>query len=156
MKPTREEVQEMVAALFTLVEGLERARRRIPDASKLYLLQFIAAHEAISPSEIAKELGVHQSTITRQVRSLEDAGQVVVVANPDDHRSCFISPTEAGRAETQRLNEIGLGRFETFVADWDAEEVRTFTRYLTKLEVSKAAVGRLRRKPGGRRWQKSQ
>ena len=153
MKPNRDDVQQMVVALFTLVEGLERARRRIPDASTLSVLQFTAARDQIHPSEIAAEMGVHQSTITRQIRSLEDAGLVAVMADPQDRRSCYITLTEAGRQETQRLTEIGLSRFELFVADWDAGEVRTFTRLLVKLEESKAAAGRRERRPGGRRWQ---
>jgi DNA-binding MarR family transcriptional regulator len=102
---------------------------------------------------LAVELGVHQSTITRQIRSLEDAGQVTVLADPDDGRSCTIALTEAGKNEVLRLTQIGLDRFALFVADWDAEEVRTFTRLLVKLEQSKANVASRERRPGGRRWQ---
>ncbi len=155
MPPNRNDVQQMVQALFTLIGGLERARKRIPAASNLAVLQVIAAHNEIHPSEIAIELGVHQSTITRQVQSLEGAGQVSVIADPADGRSCTISLTEAGKEEVHRLTQIGLDRFALFVADWDAEEVQALTRLLVKLEQSKADVSsrEQQQRPGGRRWQ---
>ncbi len=153
MKPTSEDVQQMVQALFTLTASLERARRRSPGASTLSVLQIIAAHDKIHPSEIAAELDLHQSTITRQIQSLEDAGQVAVMADPDDRRSCTVTLTDAGWNEVRRFTQIGLDRFATFVADWDAEVVRTLTRLLIKLEESKAAVARRERRRGGRRWQ---
>jgi len=153
MKPSRDDVQQMVAALVSVSSGMERARRR-GDASTLVTLQAIAARERVSPSDIAGELGVHQSTVTRQVRALEAAGQVTVDADPADRRSCFIALTDAGRSEIDRLTEIGLSRFALFVADWDAEEVRTLGRLLAKLEHSKAAVSQREPIPGGRPWQK--
>ena len=152
MKPSQNEVQQMVMALFSLVEGLERARRRIPDASTLSVLQIIAAHEKIHPSEIASELDVHQSTITRQIQLLEDAGKVAVILDPDDRRSCLLTLTEAGIHELGRLTQIGLARFESFVADWDVEDVRTFTRLLIQFEESKSSVARRERR-SGRHWQ---
>lgn len=153
MKPTRQDVRDMVRALFTTTGSLERARRRSPGAGMLALLHLVADHEQIRPSEIAAELDVHQSTITRQIQSLEDAGHVTLFADPDDGRSYLVSLTDAGREELHRLNEVGLERFVLFVAGWDAEEVRALTRFLIKLEESKAAVARRERRPSGRRWQ---
>lgn len=152
MKPDRDDVQQMVTALFTLVGSLERARRRMPGASALFVLQKIGEQEKVNPSQIAAELGVHQSTITRHVQSLEEDGLVNVIANPDDRRSCTLTLTEQGRSELQRLTQVGLDRFTTFVADWDAGEVRTFTRLLVKLEESKAAANH-KRAPAGHGWQ---
>jgi DNA-binding MarR family transcriptional regulator len=153
MRPNSEDVRQMVQALFTLTGGLERARRRIPGASTLSVLQIIAAHDKIRPSELAAELGLHQSTITRQIQSLEDNGQVALIADTHDRRSCTITLTEAGWNEVRRLTQIGLERFATFVADWDAEEVRTLTRLLIKLDESKATKASQERRRDGRRWQ---
>jgi hypothetical protein len=35
-----------------------------------------------------------------------------------------------------------MDRFAAFVADWDAQEVRTLTRLLVKFDAAKAEVGR--------------
>jgi hypothetical protein len=90
---SKRDVEEMVIALFTLVGGLERARRRSPGAAALSLLQVIAGHGQIRPSEIAAALQVHPSLVTRQVRDLEADGYAEVTANPGDHRSCLIRLT---------------------------------------------------------------
>jgi len=153
MKPERQDVQEMVRALFTLIDGLERARRKRPDAAALAVLQKIGGQSKLHPSEIAAGLGLHQSTITRHVQSLADKGLVLLKADPNDGRSCTIELTDVGYSELRRLQEIGIDRFSKFVAVWDAEEVRTFTRLLTKLEETKAEVGRQEQGQSGKQWQ---
>lgn len=154
MSINHEDVQRLVAALFVVSNGLERARRRNPAAGTLALLHILASREQVRPSEMAAELGVHQSSITRQVQALERAGQVELTMDPDDRRSYFVSLTPDGRRELERLNEIGLGRFAKFVAGWDPEDVRALTRLLVKFEESKNKVARGEQRSSGRLWQK--
>jgi DNA-binding MarR family transcriptional regulator len=130
----------MVYALFTLIAGLERATRKIKGASTLNLLHVLVAHPGIRPSELAKLQQVHPSLVTRQIQELEEAGFVSVVGNPADQRAAIIEVTPAGADELRRLGEVGLDRFVSFVAEWDRDEVRTFTRLLEKLQTTKAAV----------------
>jgi DNA-binding MarR family transcriptional regulator len=130
----------MVAALFTLNAGIDRARRERKAASALNLLQVIASGEAARPSEIASRQRVHQSLVTRQVREMEDAGYVTVNANPADGRSCLVELTPAGADELGRLTRVGLERFALFVSDWDTEEVRTLTALLEKLQRSMSSI----------------
>jgi len=85
---------------------------------------------------------VHRSAVTHELQALEAAGQVTLSVDPADRRSWFVALTNSGRAELDRLTSIGLDRFASFVADWDAQEVRTLTRLLVKFETSKAEVGR--------------
>lgn len=153
MSPDMQDVQQLVTALFLVNSSLERAQHRSKQASTLAVLQVVAANSGASPKEIAADLSLHQSSITRQVRTLEEAGHVAVVINPQDRRSCCITLTDAGRDELNRLTQIGLGRFAKFVAAWDAEEVRTLAKLLLKLEASKSEVARQEQRPSGRRWQ---
>jgi DNA-binding MarR family transcriptional regulator len=146
--PTRQDVEQLVAALFAVTSGLERARRQIPDAAALSVLQVLAWADRntparqVRPKDIATTLGVHRSAVTHQLQALEAAGQVTLSVDPADRRSWFVALTNSGRAELDRLTSIGLDRFASFVADWDAQEVRTLTRLLVKFETSKAEVGR--------------
>jgi DNA-binding MarR family transcriptional regulator len=154
MPPTKADVHAMVAALFTLTAGMERAKRQRRAAAALSLLQLVAARQPIRPSEIADRQDVHPSLITRQVRELEDAGHVQVAADPADGRSCLVTLTPAGIGELQRLTQVGLDRFALFVADWQPGEVRTLTALLDKLRNSIAAVAAQEQaqRPAGRRW----
>src|SRR5215813_12991983 len=140
--PNQDDVEGLVTALFQVNAGLERGKQRNAMASALTLLQVVAALPGASPTELAAVVSLHQSSITRQVSALEEAGFVTVAINPHDRRSCQIRLTEAGRTELDRLYQIGMSRFATFVADWDAEDVRAFTRLLMKFEASKAEVAR--------------
>ena len=146
--PTRQDVEQLVAALFTVTSGLERARRQIPDAAALSALQVLAWAERqepaqkVRPKHIATALGVHRSAVTHQLQALEEAGQVTLTVDAADRRSWFVALTDVGRHELDRLTTIGMDRFALFVADWDAQEVRTLTRLLVKFDASKAEVGR--------------
>jgi DNA-binding MarR family transcriptional regulator len=153
MQPDMEDIQHMVAALFTVKSGMDRAQRQRPKAGQLSILQVIAGHPGINPKAIAEELDRHPSSITRQVQALSEAGFVTLVVNQEDRRSCHITLTDAGRDEMHRLTQIGLQRFALFVEDWDAEEVRTLARLLWKLEASKAEVAAQEQHTKGRHWQ---
>ena len=154
MAPSKADVHAMVATLFTLTAGMERARRQRKAAGTLSLLQLVAGRQPIRPSEIAEVQDVHPSLVTRQVRELEDAGFVQVAADPTDRRSCLVTLTPAGAGELQRLTQIGLDRFALFVADWQPSDVRTLTALLDKLRNSIAAVAaqEQEQRPTGRRW----
>ena len=154
MAPSKADVNAMVAALFTLTAGMDRARRQRKAAGTLSLLQLIADRGAIRPSQIADLQEVHPSLVTRQVRDLEDAGHVQVAADPADGRSCLVTLTPAGGGELKRLTRAGLDRFGLFVADWQPGDVRMLTALLDKLRNSITAVAaqEQQQRPLGRRW----
>ena len=154
MAPSKADVHAMVAALFTLTAGMERARRQRKAAGTLSLLQLVADRQPIRPSEIAEVQDVHPSLVTRQVRELEDAGHVQVAADPADGRSCLVTLTPAGAGELQRLTQVGLDRFALFVADWSPGDVQMLTTLLDKLRNSITAVAEQEQeqRPAGRRW----
>lgn len=139
VKPTRQDVEELVVALFTVHAGMERARRNQHAAGTLAVLQ-IAARGRVHPSVIAAELGIHQSSVTRRVQALVEAGLVSVVPDQADGRARYVVLTDSGRDEVTRLTEVGMQRFASFVADWDADDVRTLSRLLTRFEQAKHAA----------------
>lgn len=143
----------MVNALMASATGIERAKRR-GLANVLATLQAIAAHRRVLPSTLSSELGLHPSSVTRQVQALERERRVRIVANPEDGRSCYVELTKQGRDDLRELTRIGLQRFTSFVADWEAEEVRTLARLLEKLEASKSKVVQREPQPMGRSWRK--
>ncbi|MCO1580356.1 MarR family transcriptional regulator [Crossiella sp. SN42] len=153
MRPSMDDVERMAVPLVSVSVGVQRAWRGRSGATALTVLQAAATRDNVRPSEIATALGVHQSSITRQVRALEESGHVTLAMDPEDRRSCFITLTDSGRAEVDRLTKVGLERFATFVADWDPADVRTLGRLLGKLEEAMAAANRQERRQGGRHWQ---
>src|SRR4051794_32042767 len=49
-------------------------------------------------SELAALLGLDLSTVSRQVRALEELGLVGRTSDPEDRRAYLLEPTESGRA----------------------------------------------------------
>ncbi|ETK35008.1 MarR family winged helix-turn-helix transcriptional regulator [Microbispora sp. ATCC PTA-5024] len=141
-KPDEQDVQRMVDALLLISDGIERTRRRRPNAGLLRMLQLIATTQPVRTSDLAKELGVHQSSATRQVQALMEEGKVQVLTDTADRRANTITITEKGRAELATLERMGLQRWMLFTAGWTAAEVQTLERLLTKLRASIAAANR--------------
>ena len=152
MVPSRNDVQALVVALFTVVGGIQRATRQSKLASGLALMQTIGEEGRSRPSEIAERQQLHPSQITRQVRVLEDQGFVAVEGDSSDRRAWLVSLTPKGIEEMRRLQQVGVDRFALFVADWEDSEVHHLTALLEKFERSKAAVAERERRPArGRR-----
>jgi DNA-binding MarR family transcriptional regulator len=141
MPPSKGDVEAMVVALFTLIGGIDRATRLSQGASTLHMLQVVASRDVIRPSEIAGIQHVHPSLVTRQIRELERLGYIEVRGDPADRRASLVSMTSAGARKMSQLQQVGVERFATFVADWEPAQVRTLAALLEKLEQSKAAVG---------------
>ena len=153
MAADEEDLQTVLFALTRIGDNLRRVRGKVMDPTRQAILQAAATKGQVRPSEIAAELSLHQSSIARQTRTLEDAGIVAVAADPDDRRSCLISLTEQGWDEVRSAVRTGIDRFASFVPDWSAEDMHTLAVLLTRLEASAEAAKAAERKPGGRRWQ---
>src|SRR3954451_10751070 len=157
MPIARADVEQLAVALPAVTSGSQRARRQIPEAANLSVLQVLAWAErtdpalVVRPSDIAGALDVHRSAITRHLQSLEYAGHVSLTVDPADRRSWIVRLTDAGRAESARLMAVGLDRYAAFVADWDPDDVRTLTRLLLRFEASRARAGKLGTDDGPRR-----
>ena len=148
-----EDLESVVYPLVRIAEAMRRSQSRMLDPTRQAILQQAAVRGQVRPSELAADLDLYQSSITRQTRVLEDEGYVKVEADPADRRSCLISLTDEGWTEVKRLTKFGLDRFDEFLAEWDAEDVRTLGRLLSRLESSVEEAKRRKQKPGGRRWQ---
>src|SRR4029434_3030090 len=79
------------------------ARRQIPDAAALSVLQVLAWADRntparqVRPKDIATTLGVHRSAVTHQLQALEEAGQVSLTVDSADRRSWLVALTDTRR-----------------------------------------------------------
>src|ERR1700722_15950721 len=102
VKPTPDDLLALATPLMSVSTGVQRTLRDGGDSRALAVLSAAVQRSDVRPSEIASALGLHQSSITRQVHSLEGAGYVTLVEDPMDRRSCFIRVTESGQKEFER------------------------------------------------------
>jgi DNA-binding MarR family transcriptional regulator len=143
MSPQPENVVRLVTALFTVVGNLQRARKNVPDAASLAVLQIIGRgrpDRGVRPSEIAEALDVHRSAVTHHLRSLTAAGHITPQVDPLDRRSSLLFLTDEGSELVDRLAKKGMDRFQLFVAEWSDEDVLEMARLLEKFRDSAQAA----------------
>jgi DNA-binding MarR family transcriptional regulator len=133
MPVEREEVAEFAGALMALVDIVKRGQAKAFDAELAAVTEVVYRHGSLTPNQIAAELGVPRSSVTRRVKALRKNGTVFIRPDPGDARSYHVQLSASGQDEMDRLVEEGLDRFAAWLTGWTPEEVRTFTALARRL-----------------------
>ncbi len=94
----------------------------------------------LRPTALSVLIGVDLSVVSRQVRSLEDAGLVVRSPDPTDARAALVSASPAGleafnRTRTQRTEVL-----DEVLAAWPAQDRADLVRLLSRFNVELEAA----------------
>jgi DNA-binding MarR family transcriptional regulator len=84
-------------------------------------------------SQVAQQLHVDLSVISRHVRTLEDHGFVQRTTDADDRRAQLISVTAAGQGAMRSVRDAATAQLSAVLAGWDDEDVGTLRRLLDRL-----------------------
>lgn len=127
--------ERLVAALFAVGAGLKRMQYDEPvEKAALGVLHRLqcgtGAHRL---SDLANELHLDLSTVSRHVRQLEDAGLVVRAEDPEDRRAHQLALTEAGTAALADAMQARIRRIDRVLAEWSEEDRETLAALLTRL-----------------------
>lgn len=90
-------------------------------------------HEGLTQEELARELNVNKSSVTRQLGSLEEKGYIRREADPEDRRSMLVYPTEKALALRERLRRVLRGWSDYLTADLTDEERETLSRLMGRV-----------------------
>ncbi len=124
------------AVMVTLARLGRRMRQRMPgeelDFGTILLLK-VLAHAPLRLTDLAAAVELDASTVSRQVRHLEDRGLLERTGDPDDRRASLIALSPEGRtrleAGAQRRREL-VGRL---LADWPADDREQLRVLLNRL-----------------------
>ena len=129
-----EQVTDLLKALHAV---LHRSRQlQQADAAQraaMVVLWQTAAHEPIRPSDLAANLLLDQSTVSRQVRQLIDAGHLARTEDPDDRRAFLVSVTPHGRRALEEALRRRAAPIGTVLARWPAADRAQLTTLLCRL-----------------------
>jgi DNA-binding MarR family transcriptional regulator len=81
---------------------------------------------------LATAFGLDPSTITRQVKALEDAGLATRETDPSDRRASILDLTPEGREALDTTRTHRRGRLFEAMSDWSLEERTEFGRLLER------------------------
>jgi DNA-binding MarR family transcriptional regulator len=114
-----------------------------------WLLERIAATGPIRMSQLAEWLAVDKSTMTSEIRRLQQAGLVLREADAKDRRAILITATEAGRVAIAEHRGVAQDMFDSLLRKWNdtdrsnlAQLLGRFVDELTPPTEAPGATGR--------------
>ena len=97
------------------------------------LIALLAAHGAMSPSELAERAHLERARISRHITELVEKKLIRRVALADDRRRAEVDLTAEGQALYQELFPQSVGFNNEVLAALSPEELRVFEAALAKL-----------------------
>jgi DNA-binding MarR family transcriptional regulator len=98
-----------------------------------WLLGRIADTGPVRLSWLAAWQEVDRSTMTTQVRRLENLGLVDRSADPEDGRAVLVYATRAGAARHQKTKSTARSVYESLLQDWSPEDLAAAERVARRL-----------------------
>lgn len=106
------------------------------DRSAYFLLYRIISHGSTGVKALAEEFHLDISTVSRQVRVLEEKGYVYRVPDTLDRRAYFLEVTDLGQKEFNEYKKLRLAKIEGLLKNWSDEECKIFGLLLKKYNLS--------------------
>ena len=153
--PAAQPGEAIEAALSTILRWSTRGdnRRTLHDATGAalsstdsWILERVVTSGPVRMSRLAEWLSVDKSTMTTEVRRLQDAGLVTREPDPSDRRAVLVSATEEGRVAIRLHREVAQNVYGTLVGKWAepdrTELARLLNRFVDELYWVTDAVAR--------------
>ncbi|MGC0363760.1 DNA-binding MarR family transcriptional regulator [Rhodococcus sp. 27YEA15] len=129
--------QALVEAIFMFGRSLRAAVTTSTDSvvpAALVTVLFVLANRGeCRQNELAVELCVSQSALSRQMSDLVDAGYVERHPDPEDKRAFRIRVSESGHEVLRQTNERRAARLRDMLGEWSQEEASAAVTALQRL-----------------------
>lgn len=131
---------ELGRELVRLIRTLSRAKSQVlnsgPDGLEraAYGLLFCLVHQGPQrTSQLAENLHIEISTVSRQSSALVEHGLVERQADPDDGRATLLAPTTEGVRVFEQNRKLRNERLARITADWPSGDREQLTELLGRL-----------------------
>lgn len=135
-----EAVTDLAREFVRMRKAMESMRARFAamhgigvDRGALTVLFAVVARGPQRPGDLARDLNLDASTLTRHVKALLQAGHVQQVPDPQDRRARLVDVTDLGRQTHQRVVEARDHFMAHLVRDWQTPDIVNVARLLTRL-----------------------
>jgi len=109
------------------------------DRAAYHLLSRLATDGPGRLSEIAADMGVDLSVVSRQVAALEAAGLVARAVDPADRRASRVAATDAGLDLFHRNRAELRTKLRALLTDWTEDERVEFSRLMRRFNEALTA-----------------
>jgi MarR family 2-MHQ and catechol resistance regulon transcriptional repressor len=107
--------------------------------TQCYALEALVLRGPLTLNDLAAELFLDKSTVSRVADALEAKGYAVRRPNPESRRSVLLEATESGRALHALIEADILAQEDALLATFSVEEQQAMTRLLRDLAAAAAA-----------------
>jgi DNA-binding MarR family transcriptional regulator len=125
------------AVIMLLMQAGRRLRTRHPmdqiDPSSFPLAKQLLDCDAMRVSDLAACVELDTSTVSRQIKQLEDKGIVERTADPDDGRASLVRLSDAGRETVIAGFRRRFARIQAALEPWSADDRALLQSLLTRL-----------------------
>jgi DNA-binding MarR family transcriptional regulator len=132
------------ALVLLLMQAGRRLRTRHPedlvDPSTFPLARHLMASDGLRVSDLACRVGLDVSTVSRQIKHLEDKGYIERAADPDDRRASLVRLTDEGTSTMRAAMQRRLDRISAALAHWSARDRKALQTLLTRLAADLAGA----------------
>jgi DNA-binding MarR family transcriptional regulator len=106
------------------------------DPSSVFVLHHVAEKAPLRLSELARCTRLDSSTISRQVKNLEDLGYLERSGDPQDRRASRLRLTDQGRAVLDEAMRARAALVDSATAAWSVQDRDQLTTLMTRLTES--------------------
>lgn len=131
-------IVELESALSRLGKALRKIKipntflSRDIDINSFWQLAPLRDNSVLRPSEIALQLGLDSSTVSRNIQKLEKQNLVERREDPTDARAYLIALTDDGRQILDIVSQARRKKFESVLSHWDHDEISSLLYQLTR------------------------
>jgi DNA-binding MarR family transcriptional regulator len=133
VKASKSVLRAASSACTRFADAYRRGSNQVYDATRVGVLRLAVERGPIRPTDIAVELDINPSSITRQIKALHALGHLTASGDPSDGRAYLVQATDHGRAELRAFDHKGLAVFAAVVEDWSEHDLELLTTLLDRM-----------------------
>ncbi len=128
--------QEILSGLIDIITALKRRAGEREDAATVFLLRHLRTSLPRRVSDLAECSRLDVSTVSRHVQSLEKAGYVTRIEDPDDRRASLLKITKQGQSLYDAAMRARSAALDRGLADWTDKDRHTLAVLITRAAAS--------------------
>lgn len=122
-----------LTSLMRTLEALNR-KRKYPIERAHYLLLLQLNDAPLSIGELATQLLLDNSTVTRQINAMLKNGLIEKVPNPNDARSTLVWITLHGQQLVSEMHQLRIERLSKTLSLWEDEEIQALADLMSRFD----------------------
>ncbi|MEQ7006492.1 MarR family transcriptional regulator [Actinopolymorpha sp. B17G11] len=129
----RDTPEALLVALMRMIRLIKRTQPTAIEPALQYVLYTVNCAGPLRLSDLAEQVQLDVSTVSRHARALETSGYLQRTVDPDDRRAAHLSVTNAGRQVLDDAFARRRANLDAALADWPEGDLHTLERLLNRL-----------------------